>query len=333
MDEIGGVRKNPPKRRDKEEVVKNKGKMISVGGLGALRDPKVRERILGPDAPPPPLPPPTPPQATTARTPNTVPPVAKTITRTLTQPVKKEGGNVNNLIHPRDTKEMVAVMNLAILPPMKVDNQDNPKFTLAREALRKAIGAVDERDLGRKINTFVQRTISGTASPQETDAMFGLYTAQGRRWQAHDVLAVKRVITAVKTSRPALLGLFTETFVVQTREGPQNRNLAHQVPNTNYVSYAYNKESLPAYLKVLKANNLTDAAKELENYIGESNLRAVMAQQRAQQRKAADAAAKAATVVAVPTETETEKAEPPAEEVVKQVKTGTRNTRTKKAAK
>lgn len=196
------------------------------------------------------------------------------------QNVRPATATVQQLAHPNDSQSMKMVLNLVILPPMKVDGQNNPAFRAARDTLRNAMNAVDPGDLGRKVNLFTQRIISGTARPEEISAMFGIYTAQGRRWQAHDVLAVQKAVAAIKASRPALTALFTETFSAPTREGPQTRNLAHQVPNTTYVSYAYGKEALPAYLGILKANGLASAAAELERHIGESNMRAVLAQQR-----------------------------------------------------
>ena len=196
------------------------------------------------------------------------------------------------LAHPNDPPEMKALLDLAILPPMKVDGQDNPEFRPARDKLRNAMNAVDGQDLSRKLNLFAQRAISGTATWEEVSAMFGLYTAQGRRWHAHDVLAVQKAVAAIKTSRPALNALLNTTFVALTLEGQQVRNLARQVPNTTYVSYSYSGDALPAYLKVLKASGLTDAAVELERHIGDSNMRAVLAQQRKAAAKEAEAEGK-----------------------------------------
>lgn len=231
-------------------------------------------------------------------------------------------GPAEQLVRPNDGPEMKRVLELAVLPPLKVDGQDNPAFKPAYDALRAAIGAANEQDLGKKLNLFAQRTISGVATQAEINAMFGIYTAKNRRWQAHDVLAVRNAVAAIKTSRPALTALLTETFVAQTLEGAQVRNLARQVPNTTYVSYAYGKDALPAYLKILKDNGLTDAAAELERHIGESNLRAALAQQRAQERRkeanklaAANATPPAAAAIAETAATTTPL--PPEEPLVK----------------
>lgn len=229
-------------------------------------------------------------RTTVTTAPTIIAPVAQKAQSTATvvrpQNARPVTAPVQQLAHPNDSQGMKTVLNLAILPPMKVNGEDNPEFISARNTLRNAMNAVDPGDLGRKVNLFAQRTISGTATPQEISAMFGIYTAQGRRWQARDVLAVKNAVAAIKTSRPALTALLTETFSAPTREGPQTRSLAHQVPNTTYVSYAYGKEALPAYLGILKANGLTVAATELEHHIGESNMSAVLAQQRKATAKA-----------------------------------------------
>lgn len=189
----------------------------------------------------------------------------------------RNGPNMNDVL-----------LKSAALPPMKVNGQDNPAFITARNALRLAIGAVDPRELSRAVNLLAQKTISDVATPVEVNAMFGIYTAQGRRWQAHNVLAIRKAVAAIKTSRSALTALLAKTFTELTPEGTQVRNLARQVPNTIYVSYAYGMDALPAYLNVLKDNGLTEAAAELERHIGESNMRAVLAQQRAQERKKSD---------------------------------------------
>ncbi len=181
---------------------------------------------------------------------------------------------------PSDAIKALLVVARQGLPRQLEDGQRNPGYDAALARVKSLIAATTREDLARATSLLKQRVISESADPEELNALFAICTAQGRRFEAHDVLAIRDAVSAIRQDMSALRDLMGRSFTFVTKDGEKiTQEVARPVEGTSFIRYATHPAALPLYVAVLKAHGMAEA-KSLANHIANANQRLLLAQMR-----------------------------------------------------